>query len=97
MSKVTFSLNGAKFIIQCKPDTKMKDIILKFINKSEINKNDVFFTYSSRSGALFNEELTFYEMANPVDKENNEMNILVTEINNDNDDEKKKNNCIKSK
>ena len=58
---VTFSFNGAKTIIQCKPDTKVKDIILKFINKSQINKNDVFFTYSSLSGAMFNEELTFYE------------------------------------
>ena len=95
MSKVNFSFNGAKTIIQCKPDTKMKDIIHKFMTKSHINKNDAFFTYSSLSGTLFNEELTFYEMANPIDKENNEMNILVTEINND--DENKNNNYIKSK
>ena len=94
MSKVKFCFNGTYTIVQCNSDTKMKDIILKFTNKSRINKNDVFFTYSSLSGAQFNEELTFNEMANHVDKENNEMNILVTEVNNDNNDKK---NFIKSK
>ena len=97
MSKVNFSFNGSNTIIQCNSDTKMKIIVSKYINKSKINRNDVYFTYSSLSGPEFNEELTFYEMANLVDKEQNEMNILVTEVNNDNNDENKKNNFIKSK
>ena len=94
MSKVNFFFNGSNTIIQCNSNTKMKIIVSQYINKSKINRNDVYFTYSSFSGPEFNEELTFYEMANLVDKEQNEMNILVTEVNNDNNDE---NNFIKSK
>jgi len=96
MSKVKFSFNGVNTTIQCNSDTKMKDICLKYVDKTQINKKDIYFTYSGLSGPDFNEELTFYEMANQIDKENNEMNILVTEINND-DDENNKNNFIKSK
>ena len=96
MSKVKFSFNGVNTTIQCNSDTKMKDICLKYMVKAQINKKDVYFTYSGFSGPDFNEELSFYEMANQIDKENNEMNVLVTEINNDND-ENNKNNFIKSK
>lgn len=38
MNKVVFDCNDIKFTIQCNNDDKMKDIISKYLSKSDKNK-----------------------------------------------------------
>ena len=45
MSSVIFSFDGNETTIQCTKDTKMKDIINKFITKSKIDINNAQFLY----------------------------------------------------
>ena len=52
----------------------MKNICQKFISKIDIDINSVYFLYG---GNQLNPELTFQQHANSLDKENNQMNILV--------------------
>ena len=51
----------------------------KFINKTGINKNNIYFLYDGKAGTQFNENLTFEEMANTEDKKRKIMKILVME------------------
>ena len=60
MSSVIFSFDGNETTIQCTKDTKMKDIINKFITKSKIDINNAQFLYG---GSQINFEQTFYEQA----------------------------------
>jgi len=55
----------------------MKDIINKFVTKSKIDINNAQFLYG---GKQIDFELTFYEQANKIDKERDQMNILVYSI-----------------
>ena len=55
----------------------MKDIINKFITKSKIDINNAQFLYG---GKQIDFELTFYEQANKIDKDRDQMNILVYSI-----------------
>ena len=76
MAEVEFIYNGIKTIIHCELNTKMKDICNDFKKVANINDNiNIFYSYNGQLG--FNEELTFYEVANPEDKRRNKMNILV--------------------
>ena len=91
-SKINFSFNGLITKIQCSSNQKMKDICSKFSSENGININNLIFLYN---GNQVKYELTFIEHLNALDKDKNEMNILVYEkINtkiNEND------NFIKSK
>ena len=51
----------------------MKDIFIKFKNKTELNK-DVVFLYS---GTQVNEESILSDIMNSTDKTKNKMNVLV--------------------
>ena len=80
MSSVEFIYLNAKTIIQCNPEEKMKNIIKKFLVKCDKMENEIFFLYN---GVTLNEELTFNETANNLDKESNHMTIVVNEIENE--------------
>ena len=80
MSSVEFIYLNAKTIIQCNPEEKMKNIIKKFLVKCDEMENEIFFLYN---GVTLNEELTFNETANNLDKKSNHMTIVVNEIENE--------------
>ena len=74
MLKVNFVFGGIEIIIQCKKDEKMKDICQRYVNKIEKNINSLIFLYG---GKQLNFNLSFSEQANSIDKERNEMKVLV--------------------
>ena len=78
MSQINFNYKGEKIIIQCQKDEKMKDIIQRFLVKTNTDINSVYFLYAGNSN--INSELTFSEIANDIDKIENSMNIIVHEI-----------------
>ena len=64
MVEVLFNYKGIEIIIQCNSNDIMKNIINKYISKSEnINKN-LNFIYN---GNKINEELTLNQQANEID------------------------------
>ena len=77
-AEIEFIDNGAKTVIQCNINDKMKDICKKFREKANI-REDIAILYSYNGKVGFNEELSFQETANIQDKERNKMNILVYE------------------
>ena len=81
MNQVEFKYKGLSSIIQCNENEKLKNICQQFCNKTKINKNNVFFSYDGKGGKEFNEELTYNEMINSIDKYENKMIILVYNIN----------------
>ena len=81
MSKVIFTFEGMQTTIQCSRNEKMKDICQKFSNKSGMEINKLFFLYG---GDQINNENTFEQQANALDKERNEINLLVFEKSNQN-------------
>jgi len=81
MNQVEFKYNGLSSIIQCNENEKIKNICLLFFTKAKIDKNNIFFSYNGKEGKEFNEDLTYNEMINPIDKNENKMIILVNNIN----------------
>ena len=71
---ILFNFDGAIVIIQGLKNDKMRDICKKFENKIGINMNSLIFLYN---GDQLNLDLSFNELANSIDKSNNEMKILV--------------------
>ena len=60
----------------------MKNICNKYASKIHININSLIFIYG---GNKINYEISFQEQANSIDKERNEMNILVYKEENENE------------
>lgn len=81
MSLAVFELNGTKISVQCTNNQKMKEIIQIFCSKAGINIANYIFIYN---GNIVNMELSFENIANIIDKQRKQMNILVDEIKNDN-------------
>ena len=73
-AKVIFTLDGIDISIQCTNEELFKDICQKYANKIEKNINSLVFLYS---GQILNLQLSFQEKVNSIDKERNEMKILV--------------------
>ena len=71
---VIFTFEGVNVKVHCSTDDLMKDICQKFANKIERNVNSLIFLYG---GNNLNFQLSFKEQANIIDKERNEMNVLV--------------------
>ena len=69
-----FNFEGREVIIQCSKNEKMKDICQRYANKINININSLIFLYG---GNQLNFNLNFNEQANIIDKEKNEMKVLV--------------------
>ena len=88
MAEVQFIYNGNTINIECNKNEMMKDICKRFINKTNVDNNLIYYLYN---GGKVNEELTFEQILN---NENiNKIKILVNLINN----EINKNKIIKSK
>ena len=75
MNQVEFKYNGLSSIIQCNQNEKIKNICKQFCNKSKIDKNNIFFSYDGKAGKEFNEELSYNEMINIIDRNKNKMII----------------------
>ena len=78
MSIVEFIHNNFSTIIQCDQDEKMEEIINKFINKTKLDKNQIFFLYN---GDKIDINLSFNQLINEVDKKGKKMKILVSSLN----------------
>ena len=78
MAQVEFNYKGNMTIIQTNKYEKMKYIFQKYIEKTKIDINSIYFIYS---GNNINKELSFEEIINNEDKMKNKMNILVNEKN----------------
>ena len=77
MSTVKFNFNNNITPIQCNSNSKIEEIIKKFLGKVGLSKSDVVFLCEGSYISEANEKFTFEEMA----KQKNQLNILVTEIN----------------
>ena len=73
-ASVIFTLDGVDVSIQCSKEEKIKDICQKFANKVQKNINSLLFLYG---GNQLNFQLKFKEQASIIDKERNEMKVLV--------------------
>ena len=97
MCEVIFSYQGQRYLIQCKQNDTLKEIIQKFLTKSSLEKEKIYLLYSGES---LKEELTFEQAINSTDKASNKMNILVGSIDDENQesDDKESNtkNMVKS-
>ena len=71
---VIFILDGVKLTIQYTPIDKMKDICQKYSSKIKKHMNSLLFSYE---GNHLNLESNFKVQVNLIDKNNNEMIILV--------------------
>ena len=76
MFNVNFNYEGANFVIQCQKKEKMKEIFNKFTEKRIIDIASVYFIYSGNK--IENDEMILEQVINEVDKERNEINIIVT-------------------
>ena len=79
-ASVIFSFEGKDILIQCSKEDKMKDICQKFANKIGKNINSLIFLYG---GNQLDFQLCFKDLINFLDKEKNEMNVLVYKNEND--------------
>ena len=94
MSEIEFIFEGTFIIIQCKSEEKFEEIIKRFIIKAGKKKDELIFIYG---GGFIDENLTFNEQANEMDKSRNKMSIIVSKKNEKNLDEQssfKKSNYI---
>ena len=87
MSKVIFKYKGNNIIIQCVYNEKMKEIFKKFTNKGQIDINKIYFLYNGENIKEIiqkNEDLKIEKIINKIDKERNEITILVNDSNEQN-------------
>ena len=77
MVEIEFIYKTNKSIIQCKENEILKDIIKRYRTKIMKDGDKLFFLYN---GFKINEEYSFKELANNLDKENKKMIILVNDI-----------------
>ena len=74
MVEVNFNYEGINTMVLSNRNNTMKDIIDKFLTKTQKNKNNLNYLYN---GQLIKNNLTFKEQANDLDLERNKMNIIV--------------------
>ena len=77
MAQIEFQYNGIITVIQCQEDQKMSDIFHNFTFKSNINENEINYSYNGKIITQSDKNLTFNQIANKIDKERKKMNILV--------------------
>ena len=78
-AKVIFTLNEVNITIKCSTEDKMEDICKSYSIKINQNMNSLLFLYE---GNKVNFGLSFKEQANLIDRNNNEMKVLVNKIGN---------------
>ena len=84
-ANVIFFLNGENLTILCTTEYKMNDICKNYSTKINKNINSLIFLYEGNKVKF---ELSFKEQANNIDRNNNQMKILVSEC-----DEKNESVC----
>ena len=89
MVEVEFYHNRDKIKIKANMDDSFELIINKYINKTNLDINNIYFLYNGKN---FNNNVLIKNIMNESDKQNNKMIILVYSIN-----KTIKNNYIKSK
>ena len=77
MASVIIKNFGNETTIQCDIHEKMKNIFKIFCSKAILDITKMYFLYN---GNIINEELSFYETANEMDKLSNKITILALEI-----------------
>ena len=77
MFKIIFDYEGNSVTILSKLDDKIQKSIDSLLNKINLDINELYFLYN---GERINTELTLSQIANNIDKERNEMNILVENL-----------------
>ena len=75
---VIFSLNEENTILQCEKEEKIKNICQNFISQKGLNINTLYFIYN---GSQINLDLTVDEAVDSIDRNLNEIKILVHERN----------------
>ena len=90
MSQIEFKYKGLNIVILGEIRETMKDIINKFLTKCKCSKENLVFLYG---GKKIDEESTFYQQANDLDKSRKKMSIIVVDY----DEPEKINNQKKSK
>ena len=78
MVNVIFLFNEEKSVMQCEKNDKLIDICKNYVSKIGNNINKLYFIYN---GNQVNLELTFDEHVDSIDRNLNEMKILVHEKN----------------
>jgi uncharacterized protein (DUF2132 family) len=73
MAQIDFFYTGVKINIQCQEEDKIINAILKFLTKTTKKKEEIGFIYN---GNILEEELTFKEVANNLDKISKVMKLL---------------------
>ena len=86
MAEVIFNYEGNPYSIQCNVNDKIKDIKSKFLLKIVKNDTNLYYLYN---GSQLKDELTFNEQANDLDKNRKKMNIIVTQSDEDKQENKK--------
>ena len=77
--KINFEYNCNKISIQCKSEDRMNDVIEKLKMKIDIEIDKIYLLYN---GQKINIEMKIKDIINNEDKNNNEMNIIIYNINN---------------
>ena len=78
-ASVLFIYNGAQTTIQCMKTDKMRNIFEKYNSKLDLDKTKNY--YYLYDGNKIDEELTYEEIINDIDKNENKIKILVIEEN----------------
>ena len=91
MINIEFDYNKEKILLQAKSNDIFRDVINKYLQKTLLNPND---TYFIANGKKINQSGTVESHMSDIDKESNEIKILVQLIE---DEERKKNIIDKSK
>ena len=91
MINIEFDYNKEKILLQAKSNDIFRDVINKYLQKTLLNPND---TYFIANGKKINQSGTVESHMSDIDKESNEIKILVQLIE---DEEGKKNIIDKSK
>ena len=92
MNKVLFKYNGSEYLIECSENEKFNKIIDKFFERIGENRRMIHILYN---GLILNQEFTFNQCANNLDKRSKIMNVIVYEEMKDQSEVKQK--IIKSK
>ena len=79
MAQIEFQYNEINNVIQCHIDEKIEDICNKFLTVSKINANEIEYYYDGKK--IIDKNLTFNQLANPVDKMRKKMNIIIIDKN----------------
>ena len=92
MVEVVFDLNQTVTVIQAKPDEPFQDVVNKFIQKTSIDPNSIYYIANAQPVDL---ESTVEKQMNQNNKQNNKLSVLVNSL--EQNDEFKEKVIVQSK